>query len=134
MNTVESAPAPAWWRHTTALVVAAAAVLVIGLSQSGRVIAQYYPGGYTPPAAPAYRGPNLAGGASTYSVNPWAASKVNKAPSYPIGTSRGYYGGVPTPGLPTQPKPFTGMYAPRPLVSSMDAARINVMSGLWMGL
>ena len=96
-----------------------------------------YPGTYSYYANPqpvAPRGPNLAGGLSTYGRNPLYSQQ-----SRPTGmvTSTNYGMRAPTRTNPFvhQPaqKPFSNLQKPRPLVSSMDAARIEVARGLWGG-
>ncbi|QDU54917.1 hypothetical protein [Aeoliella mucimassa] len=114
-------------------------LLVLGpLVCLGLASAQYYGGAYpyakpTVPKAPTSL-PRSAQTFNGFSGNPYARSTVPPT-GMPIGTTHNYFGsgvGNPVASRP-QPKPFSSVKVPGPLVTSRQAAQIEVAKGLWDG-
>jgi len=96
--------------------------------------AQYgssYP--YARPPAARRQLPTTARHVGGFTGNPYRSSGV--APSgLPVGGNRSYYGGGggrSSLGYRAPAKPFSNLHRPKPLVTSRDAARIEVARGLW---
>lgn len=109
------------------------AILMVGLWASA--YAQYstsYPYSRTPAATKprSYSAIGVAG----FNGNPYRQSSAAPTGLPVSGNRTSYYGGVSTGGTlgyrPTQ-KPFSNMQMPKPLVSGVDAARIEIARGLW---
>lgn len=100
--------------------------------------AQY--GGYSygnpaaPPRPPAPPRPNLAGG--TFWLNPYANGTARPPSTQPLANSSSYFGGVgagnPMGASPAQ-KPFANHRRPAPLMTSREAARVEVYQGMGVG-
>lgn len=116
-----------------AVVLTAVVFAILGLAS-----AQYpagYPNPYAPQMAPTPQLPRPAQRIGGFSGNPFANSGVPPT-GLPLGTRSSsvaaprFSTGSPMAHRPTQ-KPFSNVSMPGPLVSSRDAARIEVARGLW---
>ncbi len=121
------------FRSLTAMLPIVALVICI----ASFAFAQYgSPYSYPSSRQPARRLPNSAHRVGGFSGNPYRTSTVRPT-GLPLGgyRSNSYFGGGRAGGNPiayrSGQKPMANISRPRPLVSSMEAARIEVGRGLW---
>lgn len=109
-----------------------AALIIVGLTNASAQYQSSYPYSRSP-AAPRQRSYS-AMGVGGFNGNPYKTSRVASTGLPVSGHRHSYYGGGSSRGslgyhAPT--KPFANLHRPQPLISSREAARIEVARGLW---
>ncbi len=110
-------------------------MLLAVLALLSQTYAQYYGVGnpYAQRAPePRRQMPNTARNVGGFSGNPYRNSTVPPT-GMPIGTSHNFFGGGTTRSVAHKPaqKPFSNVHIPGPLMTSRQAAQIEVARGLW---
>lgn len=118
-----------WRRYLTALLVG-----LIGLSLAS---AQYYGGGYPysrPAPTPSRQLPAPARNVGGFQGNPYRNSSIPPT-GLPIGTTHSYFNSSSRASMAHKPapKPYSNVNIPGPLITSRQAAQIEVARGLWQG-
>lgn len=111
--------------------------LAFGFTMLGLASAQYYGGNpYVKPRPEPTRSMSRpAQNFGGFGGNPYARSSMPPT-GMPIGSTHSYFGrGAPNPMASRAPKqkPFSNVGIPGPLVTSRQAAQIEVARGLWYG-
>ena len=113
--------------------LAGSAIIILGILASAS--AQYggnYP--YSRPSTPSRQLPNTARHVGGYFGNPY--TNTRSAPTgLPVSGNRHSYfgttGGRSAFGNQAVAKPFSNLHRPQPLITSREAARLEVARGLW---
>ena len=110
------------------------AVVVVFFGAWTTSLAQYASYPYSRPAGGRSQLPNNARNIGGFTGNPYRSTGVRPTGLPVSGNVHSYYGsarGAGSLGYRAPAKPFSNMRQPQPLVSGVDAARVEIMRGLW---